>query len=93
MPKFLFHLRDGVGETLDPDGVECADLAAAKTKALHAVRDLIAGEVREGKVDLTAWVDVEDAHGTIVYTLQFENAVTFKHPVSVAPTFRHPTRV
>jgi hypothetical protein len=74
MPLFLFHLRDGVDRTLDPEGLELPDMDAVKRKALEAARDVTAHGIIDGKLDLNLRIDVEDENETIVYTLAFRDA-------------------
>jgi hypothetical protein len=76
MPRFYMQLRDGTEQILDPEGLEYADMDALKKKVLIAVRDLMAGDITGGIVDLRFRIDVEDREGAIVYTLGFKEAVT-----------------
>jgi hypothetical protein len=80
MPVFLFHLRDGVDRTLDPEGMELPDMDAAKREALRAARDVTAHEAIGGKLDLNLRIDVEDENGTIVYSLAFRDAFEIVPP-------------
>lgn len=74
--RFFVHLRHGTDELLDPSGVDLpADRVAAF--ALRCARDVIAGDVRSGEVDLDYRIDVEDAEGTVVHSLPFADAVRF----------------
>jgi hypothetical protein len=75
MTKFYFHLRDHTDELLDPEGVECVDAHAIATKALSAARDCIAGDAKDGSIDLRYRIDVENAANTIVHSIEFEEAV------------------
>lgn len=79
MPRFFMHLRDGTDEVLDPEGVELPDLDAARSKALTAARDVLAGDVRHGLIDLRYRIDAEDEAGRLVYSLPF------KHAFSIVP--------
>jgi hypothetical protein len=73
------HLRDSVDEILDPEGQEFADLDAVKKAVLFSARDLLAGDIRNGVIDLRYRIDAENGDGEIVYTLPF------KHAFSVIP--------
>ena len=79
MAQYFLHLRDSVDELLDPEGQEFADLDALKKAVLISARDLLAGDVRNGIIDLRYRIDAENADGEIVYTLPF------KHAFSVIP--------
>ena len=73
------HLRDSTDELLDSEGVELADLEAVRNKVMHAARDVLAGDLRNGVVDLRYRIDAENDSGEVVYTLPF------KHAFSVIP--------
>jgi hypothetical protein len=68
------HLVDGVDILLDPDGIDVPFEAIAK-KALASARDCIAGDVRDGRVDLRYRIDVHDESDRIVHSLPFADAV------------------
>ena len=73
--RYFLHLRDGTDELLDPDGTEFADMDALKTAVMFTARDLMAGDIRRGIVDLGFRIDAQDEQGTIVYTLPFTYAL------------------
>jgi hypothetical protein len=76
MPRFYLHLRDGTDETLDPDGLECADMEAVRRAVLSNARGIIGAEVKDGGViDFRFRIDAEDEGGTVLYSLPFKNAV------------------
>ena len=79
MTLYFLHLRDSVDELLDPEGQEYADLEALKKAVLFSGRDLLAGDIRNGIVDLRYRLDAENSQGQIVYTLPF------KHAFSIIP--------
>jgi hypothetical protein len=74
MPRYFFHLRDHTDEVLDPEGVELADLEAAKETALRAARDTMSHDMQAGKLDLRYRIDVEDDAGHVVHSIQFSDA-------------------
>jgi len=75
MPRYFLHLRDGTEELLDPEGSELDSLEALRKSVLVTVRDLMAGDMRQGVLDLRFRIDAEDPDGVIVYTLPFKHAV------------------
>jgi hypothetical protein len=81
--RFFFHLREGTGRLVDEEGSEIA-FEAIEAAALVAARALIAADVREGRIDLNAAVEVEDENGIIVHTQTFASAVTVE-PVAPDP--------
>lgn len=77
MARYFLHLVDGEDVFLDPDGVEASD-DAVKRIALKCARDCIAGDVHDGKIDLTYRIEVHDAAGAVVHSMPFRDAVTIK---------------
>jgi hypothetical protein len=71
VPLYFMHLRDPSAEVLDPDGVLMPEHAIANA-ALSAARDCMA----HGRLDLKYRIDVHNAEGEIVHTVQFADAVT-----------------
>jgi hypothetical protein len=84
MAHYYLHLRDSVDELLDPDGQEYADLEALKKAVMFCARDVIAGDLRNGVIDLRYRIDAENTAGEIVYTLPF------KHAFNVIPEDANP---
>ena len=76
MPRFYFHIGDGHGFIEDDEGIDLLDQAAARTKAVEAARDLMAGDLRDGQLDLTSFIEVEDEAHRLLFTLTFAEAVT-----------------
>lgn len=85
MIRYFMHLRDGTDELLDPDGIEYDSLDALRAAVLATVRDLMAGDMRNGVLDFRFRVDAEDADGTIVYTLPFKHGVNIIPEVTGSP--------
>jgi hypothetical protein len=74
MERYFLHLRDGTDEVLDPDGVLLALEAIGET-ALRSARDCMAGDVKDGRLDLRYRIDVHDEAGDLVHSLPFAAAV------------------
>ncbi len=74
MARYFMHLRDSIDELLDPEGQEFASMEALRTAVMFSARDIIAGDIRNGVIDFRYRIDVEDAGGTIVYSLGFRHA-------------------
>jgi hypothetical protein len=73
MARYFLHLRNGIEEILDPEGVEMpADGVAGA--ALMAARDCIAGDVKKGRLHLHCRIDVHAENGEIVHSLTFADA-------------------
>ena len=81
MPRFFFHLHDCGKLVPDEEGQEFPTLEAAVAEAQVDARELLAAEVKEGKLCLGCRIEVvEEATGrTIVVpfsaTVQLESAI------------------
>lgn len=74
MAKFFLDLHE-CGETiLDQDGVEAADLSAARTLAVTAARDIMCGEISRGELCLACFIEIRDAREVLARVL-FKDAV------------------
>jgi len=69
-----FHLRNGTDQLLDPEGIDLPNLGAVRTQALRNARDTLSNELRDGRLDLRYWIDVEDTDGRAVFSLLLGNA-------------------
>ena len=75
MPRYFYDLYNDI-TAIDDEGRELPDLMSAKATALVEAREMIEASVQEhGKVDLHHRIQVRDELGTVIYTLQFEDAV------------------
>ena len=74
MPRYFMHLRNSTDELLDPEGVDLVDLESVRKNVMAAARDIMAGDLRNGVVDLRYRIDAEDEVGEVVYTLAFRHA-------------------
>lgn len=75
MSTYFVHLRGGLDDTLDQEGVEFVDLDAVRAAVLLTARDLMAGDIRNGVIDLRCRIDAEDEGGAVVCSLPFGGAV------------------
>jgi hypothetical protein len=80
------HICDGHGFIEDEEGRELAGDVEAREEAIAAVRDIMAGDLRNGLLDLTSFIEVEDETGTLLF------AVTFAEAVTLAPAASRPMR-
>lgn len=79
MPRFYMHICNGNGFVEDEEGVELADADAARERALEAARSVMADDLRKGELDLSSFIEVEDEGKRLLFTLSFNEAVTFTH--------------
>jgi hypothetical protein len=81
MPLYYFHLYDGGEWVSDAEGIELADSAAVEAAALSQARDMMAGDIREGRIDLDVRIVIDDATGARAHMLRFADALTIA-PIS-----------
>jgi hypothetical protein len=74
MTRYFLHLRDSTDELLDNEGQELPDMEAVRGNVIAAARDVMAGDLRNGLIDLRYRIDAETGGGEIVYTLAFRHA-------------------
>jgi hypothetical protein len=79
------HISDGTGFIEDEEGRELPDEATARAEAITAARDVMAGDLRDGRLDLTCFIEVEDEGHTLLFTISFGDVVTVTRPVLAAP--------
>src|SRR5688500_16628488 len=74
MPRFYFHVRDGV-DCDDDEGLILTDCAAARAEALRGARSLMADQLGNGQLKLDGRIEVTDEAGRHVLTMPFREAV------------------
>ncbi|WP_114953218.1 DUF6894 family protein [Sphingosinicella terrae] len=76
MPLYRFHLHDDLFVE-DEEGLELADLEAAREQALESARELVCAHIRQfGNVNLDHYIDVADESGAILFRITFRDAFT-----------------
>jgi hypothetical protein len=75
MPRFFMHICDGGGFAEDQEGSEHPDAAAAREAAIKGLRDVMAGELRNGQLNLSSFIEVEDERRTHLFTVTIKDAV------------------
>ena len=76
MRRFFFHVVDGTGTALDENGLDLGDVRAARDVAVAGARDILAAEIRDGRIDLSWRIEVADGGGEVVLSLPFSDAVS-----------------
>ncbi|MGA9581184.1 MAG: hypothetical protein WBR13_04335 [Allosphingosinicella sp.] len=74
MPRFFFHVFDEA-VVRDDDGIELADVEAARAAALAGARGMMCDQLMHGRLSLHHRIEVEDERGGPVLTLTFDDAV------------------
>ena len=75
MPTFFFHVRDGGGLTLDPDGADLPDLDAARAEALAAAREIRARAARSGQALADRRFEIADGGGRVLATVAIKDVL------------------
>ncbi len=75
MPRFYLHLGINDNFTEDEEGCDLPDLAHARRRAIEGLRDVSAGELRRGKIDLGSFIEIEDENHALVMTVPLSEAV------------------
>jgi hypothetical protein len=68
-------LCNGNGFTEDEEGCDLPDLASARERAIAGLRDVLAGELRNGEIDLGSFIEIEDQDHAHLMTVPFAEAV------------------
>ncbi len=78
MPRYKFQVFND-DHTMDPDGKELPDPAAAREYALKAARAIMGDELAtHGEITLSHWIEIEDERGEM-------SVVTFADAVKINP--------
>ena len=74
MPRFFFHIRDGESVE-DPDGMFLPDARTARLEAVRSARDIMAEDVRRGRLSLSSLIEVTDENGEPILAVPFSEVV------------------
>lgn len=80
MSRYYFHLRDGEDILLDEEGRPMDGPEAFREAALIEARAIISADAKGGRIRLDQRIDVEDASGNIVHSVEFADAVEITPP-------------
>ncbi|HEX8572305.1 MAG TPA: hypothetical protein VF759_06105 [Allosphingosinicella sp.] len=74
MPRFFFHLKDGV--TLrDEEGMSFETVEEARLEAIRSARKIISDEPRRGKLASVDRIEIADEGGNAVTVVTFADAL------------------
>lgn len=74
VPRFFFHIHDDA-YARDDEGMELPDPEAARNAAIAGLRSLAADGVKDGRLDLRHFIDVEDEAGTRLFRIAVADAL------------------
>lgn len=75
MPLYFFHVRGGHSPAEADEGWEFDVQSEAIESARAAARSLIASDVLDGILDLSARIEIEDGDGNPIVTVPFATVV------------------
>jgi hypothetical protein len=75
MPKFFMNVRDGDYLARDVEGIEAANLDAARAEALAAARDLLGDELKNDQVQDNRHFEIVDEAGQVLATVPLMDAL------------------
>lgn len=81
MPRFYFHLFNDL-TSIDEEGVDLPNAAAALQKGAAIAREMAAESVREGHLILDHRIDVANERGDTIGTVYFRDVVEIKQSAS-----------
>lgn len=74
MPRFFFNMLNE-HEVTDPEGMVLDSPAEARAEAIRSARDIMAEEVRHGRLPLAHRIEVADEHGRPILAVPFREAI------------------
>jgi hypothetical protein len=74
VPRYFFNIYDDI-VVRDDEGMELADVDAARREALAGIREMMCDQVRQGRLILHHRIEVLDAAGAAVLNMTFGDAV------------------
>ena len=79
MPRFYLHICNGNGFTEDREGQDCPNEEHAYREAVRGLRDLIAGEVKRGEMNLGSFIEIENEDRQLIRTVDANEAIRVSH--------------
>ena len=79
VPRFYFHLCNGLEFAEDAEGVELADYAAARRNAVRSLRGVMSGDLLNGNVNTASFIEVEDEKHELIETVSFADVVQLRN--------------
>ena len=76
VPQYYFPIQNGEGAAPDYEGMHLPDFEAAWLHAVAGARSMMSDSIRRGKLDLAAYIEIEDEHRAVLERVTFKDAVT-----------------
>ena len=74
MPRFFFHVYNGIGFVEDEGGRDLPDIHRAREEGIKGIRSIMSDEVLKGRIDLRGRIEIADETAALVCTIPFEDA-------------------
>jgi hypothetical protein len=75
VPIYYMHVGSGLRFAEDHEGRDLPDDETAREEAVKGARDMMAGELHQGQLDLSSFIEVEDETHKLLFTVTFAEAV------------------
>jgi hypothetical protein len=75
MPRFFLHICNGMGFAEDEEGIDLPTVDAARQAAIAGLRDLMAGEMKEGQLNQASFIEIVNEAGELQMIVSFQDAV------------------
>ncbi len=75
MRRYYFNILSGLSQIEDQEGEILPDVSSVRDRAIVIAREIMADEVREGRLDLGSSIEVRDETQSVVLTLAFADLV------------------
>ncbi|MBV9930617.1 MAG: hypothetical protein JO013_06710 [Alphaproteobacteria bacterium] len=78
MPLYFLDVYNRTGCSRDEEGMDLADLDAARAQAVEGIRSILQDEVAHGAIDFEGRVEVLDAERRLLLTVGYREAVALR---------------
>jgi hypothetical protein len=85
MPRYYLHLHECGAVLEDLEGQECASLDEARRRAIASARDVMAGELRDGRLCLGCFISITDGSTGELGRIHFHEAVVVTGLPEIGP--------
>ena len=79
LPRFYFNLCNGAEFAEDPEGMELADHAAARRKAVESLRGVMSGDILMGDLNTASFIEIEDEQRDLIEAVSFADVVSLRN--------------
>jgi hypothetical protein len=73
--RYYLHLRDGQDIAIDEEGIEFATPESLHEAMVKTARDIMAGDVVKGRLDLNLRIDAEAEPGQVLRSVSFSDVL------------------